>query len=210
MRIGIDIDGVLTDLDSFQFDFFSKFCVENKIPYNIKTSKYDISKSFGLGDAEENKFWDIYLDYYAKQERARRFASEVIKKLKEEGHEVYIITARWLTNRDDALGENMRNTVKKWLDENDIVYDKLIFSKAKKEKKIDEIRENNIDVMIEDSPSNINELSKIIPVVCFDASYNKKCKGENIHRCFSWYDVYNKINQLSKQKYNEEECIQNI
>lgn len=40
---------------------------------------------------------------YATNEKARPFAAEVIKKLKEDGNEIYIITARWLTNRDDYI-----------------------------------------------------------------------------------------------------------
>ena len=35
MRIGIDIDGVLTDIEQFVIDYISKYCVENKIKYNI-------------------------------------------------------------------------------------------------------------------------------------------------------------------------------
>ena len=116
--------------------------------------------------------------------------------MKEEGNEIYIITARWLTNRSDAAGKKMRELVKKWLSENEIVYDKLIFSKAKKERKSYEIIENEIDIMIEDSPNNINELSKLIPVICYNTEYNKHCTGDKIIRCYSWYDIYKKINEL--------------
>ena len=44
------------------------------------------------------------LDFYAKHEPARPFASEVIKKLKNDGNEIYIVTARWLSNREDKVG----------------------------------------------------------------------------------------------------------
>ena len=71
MRIGIDIDGVLTDLDRFHFDYFSKYCVENNIDYEIKGSDYNISKTFGLDRKEELDFWDEYLDLYATKEKAR-------------------------------------------------------------------------------------------------------------------------------------------
>ncbi len=198
MRIGIDIDGVLTDLDRFHFDYFSKYCVENNIDYEIKGSDYNISKTFGLDRKEELDFWDEYLDLYATKEKARAFASEVIKKLKADGNEIFIITARWQTNRDDILGEKARKAVVNWLEENNIVYDKLIFSRAKKEKKKDEIKENNVDIMIEDSPNNIIELSELIPVICYDASYNKDCENKNIIRCYSWYDIYRKISLIKK------------
>ncbi|MNI80897.1 5' nucleotidase, deoxy (Pyrimidine), cytosolic type C protein (NT5C) [compost metagenome] len=84
----------------------------------------------------------------------------------------------------------MKNNVISWLKLNDIYYDKLIFSP---EDKLDICINHNIDIMIEDSPNNINTLSTKIPVICFNANYNSKCKGDNILRCYSWYDIYNKI-----------------
>lgn len=196
MRIGIDIDGVLTDLDKFQFDYFSKFCVENGVNYKIGESFYNISQTFGVDKTHEDAFWEKYLEFYSKNEKARRFSSEVIKKLKEEGHEIFIITARWSANRNDSVGEKMRSTVKNWLNENEIIYDKLIFSQASHERKSVEITENKIDLMIEDSPRNIAELSKIVPILCFDASYNKTCNYENVERCFSWFDIYKKVHEI--------------
>ena len=40
------------------------------------------------------------------------------------------------------------------------------------------------------SLENINNISKEIPVICFNASYNKSCTSDNIYRAYSWYDVY--------------------
>lgn len=196
MRIGIDIDGVLTNIEQFVIDYISKYCVENNIEYNITNSNYDYCKTFNISKEVEMEFWNRYLEDYAVNEKARPFAAEIIKKLKENGHEIYIITARWLTNRDDDIGNKMRERVKNWLYENRILYDKLIFSKALKERKYQEIVENKIDLMIEDSPNNINELANIIPVICYNAEYNKDCIGNKIIRCYSWYDIYSKISNL--------------
>ena len=196
MRIGIDIDGVLTDIEQFVIDYISKYCVENKIEYKIGDSYYDYCKTFSIRKETEMDFWKQYLEYYAIHEKARPFASEIIKKLKSDGHEIYIITARWLTNREDNLGNKMRQFVENWLTENKIFYDKLIFSKAAKEKKSKEILENKIDLMIEDSPNNINELSNFVPIICYHAEYNKDYEGDKIMRCYSWYDIYQKINNL--------------
>ena len=186
MRIGIDIDGVLTNIESFVADYMTKYCIENNIEYKIGKSSYNVYETFNISN-------------YAKNEKARAFASEVIEKLKEDGHEIYIITARWFANRDDEIGKKMRETVKNWLCEYKIPYDKLVFVKASNESKDKEIAENKIDLMIEDNPSNINELSKIIPVICYHAEYNKDCKGEKIIRCYSWYDIYKTIRNFSKE-----------
>ena len=196
MKIGIDIDGVLTNIEQYVIDTFTKYCVENNIEYEVGQSNYEFYKSFNISKEIENKFWKNYMQDYATKEKARPFASEIIKKLKEDGHEIYIITARWLTNRDNEAGENMRQIVKNWLVENNILYDKVLFSKGSNENKSQEIIGNKIDLMIEDNPNNINELSKIVPVICYNTEYNKQCNSDKVIRCYSWYDIYNKINKL--------------
>ena len=200
MRIGIDIDGVLTDIEQFVIDYISKYCVENNIEYSIGDSNYDYSKTFNISEDQENDFWNTYLEYYAINEKARPFAPEIIKKLKKEGHEIYIITARWLTDRDDNIGNKMREIVTNWLYENEISYDKLIFSKSSNERKSQEIFEHKIDLMIEDNPNNINELASLVPVICYNADYNKNCTGSKIIRCYSWYDIYAKIQNMTRNE----------
>ena len=181
MRIGIDIDGVLTNIEQYLIDYLSKYCIENNIKFNIGISNYKVSKSFNITNEQEDDFWNEYLENYAINEKARPFAAEVIKKLKEDGNEIYIITARWL---------------KEWLIKNDIVYYKLIFSKAEKENKLQEIIDNKIDLMIEDNPNNINQLSSVVPIICYNAGYNRECVGDKITRCYSWYDIYRTIQNI--------------
>lgn len=192
MRIGIDIDGVLTDFEKWQLEVGSKFFIK----YNkniVNPSGYDSKDVFDATKEMDSLFWHDYLYDYAKNEPARKFAGEVIDKLKNMGYEIYIITARYLTNRNDELGKEMRNIVTKWLEENNINYNKIIFSP---EDKLEICKENNISIMIEDKVENINNISKIIPVVCFNAAYNKECNGKNIFRAYTWYDVYYQITNL--------------
>lgn len=190
MRIGIDIDGVLTDIEQCQLDIGSKFFFEK---YNKKIEKangYELKEIFDVDEKLDDEFWKEYLYDYAENEPARKYTDEVTKKLKEDGNEIYIITARYLTDKDDENGKRMRNIVINWLKEYNIYYDKIIFSH---EEKLDVCLKNNIDLMIEDKVDNINKISKYIPVICFDARYNQECKGKNIYRCYSWYDIYAKI-----------------
>ena len=56
----------------------------------------------------------------------------------------------------------MKKTVKEWLAKNEIEYDYIIFSKEDKSKNI---IENDIDVMIEDSPNNVKKLSKLTKII---------------------------------------------
>ena len=50
--------------------------------------------------------------------------------------------------------------------------------------------------MIEDSPNNVKEISDIVPVICYNAEYNKDCIGDKIYRCYSWYDIYKQISEF--------------
>ena len=196
MRIGIDVDGVLTDICQWQLDCGSKYSYEHNLkgivnPYSQET--YDV---FELNKFEDDDFWNKYLYEYIMYEPARKYASEVIKKLKDENNEIYIVTARYETVKDTPLGEEMRNILKSWLAKNNIYYDKIIYTT---ENKVPYCIDNSIEIMIEDSPKNIESLSKYIPIICFNSRYNQNCTGNNITQCFSWYDIYENI---SKKSFN--------
>ncbi len=189
MRIGIDIDGVLTNLEQWQLDNGSKFFSK----YNksvVREDEYEISEIFNVNEELDDEFWNEYLFEYARREPARKYASEVIKMLKDSGNEIYIITARYLTDRNTEDGQKMRKTVIDWLKKEDIIYDEIIF--APKDK-LETCLENYVDVMIEDKVENIKKISTRIPVICFNASYNRNCKSDNIYRAYAWYGIYELI-----------------
>lgn len=191
MKIGIDIDGVLTNDDDFIINCTSKYCYENNLDFFKNPYAYEYEK-LDWDEDTINKYRKLYFDDYVDNEPVRKFASEVIKKLKEDGHEIYIITARHKSHDDTLDGENMRQRIKKWLDMNEILYDKLIFARAPK---TNELVENKIDLMIEDSPNMIPVMKEIVDVFCYDTRYNQKIKNDNVTRVFSWYDIYKKINE---------------
>lgn len=199
MRIGIDIDGVLTNASQFVADYGIKFCEENNLCYRVKKDEYNDAKALGISEENSEKFWNTYMKYYATEYPARDFAAEVIKKLKEEGHEIHIITAR---DEYGLVGEDygkMRQFVKEWLEKNNIYYDRVSHTEGSK---LPYCIGNYIDIMIEDSPKNIKEISSKIPVYCYNCSYNQNIKGENITRVYSWYDIYNKIKKQNKEIKN--------
>lgn len=193
MNIGIDIDGVLTNDDEYILSCTSKYCYENNIQGFIEPYKYEYNKlnwNQELLDDYRSKYFDEYVD----KEPVRKFASEVIKKLKEDGHKIFIITGRHKSYDETVDGENMRLRIKTWLDKNEIVYDKLIFARVPK---IKELQENKIDLMIEDSPTTIQVIKDIVKVLCYDTRYNTNLKCDNVTRVFSWYDIYMKINEIN-------------
>lgn len=193
MRIGVDIDGVLNDVGRFELDYGSKFYVLQTGKHMTNPNGYGSDKIFGGTSKEDNTFWAEAIYDFVKYP-ARDFAGEVLDRLRSEGHEIYIITSR-ISDLDycDISNEKMEKIVLKWLKKYKIHYDKLIFAVGSKLKYC---KEEHVDVMIEDKPKNIIELSRAIPVICFDAMSNREVKGENILRCYSWFDIYDKIKNL--------------
>lgn len=201
MNIGIDIDGVLTDVRQFIIEEGLKYCEKNKKGKLVNINGFNSDDIFDWGKEADTDFWVKNIFYYAENNPVIEGASENIQKLKDDGHKIYIITARWLTTDEaDELfegnpGEKMRNTVKNWLAKNNIIYDKLIFSGSDK---LNSIIENNIDVMIDDSPKNVMQLSQFTKVLCYNWTYNREVEGKNIYRCNNWNETYSKIVELNK------------
>lgn len=183
MRIGIDVDGVLTDVQDYVFETGAKYAYEHG--YNMtdwKKEEYNTKDMFRWSEEIDDDFWISILDDYSKSEKPRICAPEVVRKLKELGHSIYIITARYSMTEEDKKEGTQENNLKVWLEEHDIPYDKLIFAQRKKKA----IIENEIDVMIEDSPYNIADVEDYTKIIVFDNIYNK---GVEHRRVNSWYEI---------------------
>lgn len=191
MRIGIDVDGTLTNLQRFVFD---KGCEYFKKSV-VRTDTMQVRNTFCVTKEEEGKFWDDNIFDYAANYEPMYYASNVLNKLHADGHEIYIITARYHTYENSEVGKRMRSTVKEWLDKNNLYYDKVVFTHEGKKQRC---RELNIDIMIEDKASNILAIASDRKVIVMDQPWNRKTEGDNIHRVYSWSEVLSKIEEISK------------
>ena len=197
MNIGIDIDGVLTDLEKAIIDFGTKMSVEEKWPIKIDVSKYWEVEALEWTQEQADKFWNKYLVEYVVESKPRMFSEEIIEMLKKEENNIYIITARNEYGMPPEYYGKMQELTREWLKNQDIKYDKLIF--ARDSEKLHQCIENNVEIMIEDSPNNIEDISKKIKVIKFDCQYNKQVNGENIITAYSWYHVYDIIKKFNKE-----------
>ena len=106
MRIGIDIDGVLNSQYNFCIEYGTKFCNELG-KYRIENlNVINTTDMFLWGEDVAHQFWNKCRKELVVNLPAKRFAAEVIKKIKDEGNEIYIITAR--KNNDEWFSETLK------------------------------------------------------------------------------------------------------
>ena len=191
MNIGIDIDGVLTDMQGFHKKHATPF-FRNKFNLElVDETSCEIRDMFKCSQAEWYAYWKKYLLKYSMCEPARKGAKRVIRKLFEDGHDVFIITKRVFTCQDDIMGKLMRTIVRNRLWRSGIKYKKIVFCDNDiADDKRTACLENRIDIMVDDEAVNIEAIAPIAKVICFDTSYNKECEGENIARARTWDEVY--------------------
>ncbi len=192
MNIAIDIDGVLTDVEKFQKEEGTKYF--GHPPVN---NSYSIHDMFSVSKTDAMNFWFCTYQKYLEEYPFRPYASEIIKKLHENGNKIFIITARGI----DDLGlpkEQIKEITLKVLKENDIYFDEYISAASPK---VNEAKEYNIDVFIEDSPKNINNLKSVTKVIAFNACYNDEIS--DVARAYDWRDVYNIIENISIEKHGK-------
>lgn len=193
MIIGIDIDGVIMDDDTYRLAHMSKFCYEHNLPPLEYPYGYENKGNWDM--KTKQLYRDEYFLDYVKNGPAHMFAAEITKKLHNEGHTLVIITSRHKTNQNTPEGEQMRKDTIDWLQRHQIVYDKICFAIWPK---IDDIVENKVDIMIEDCVEAICAQSPYTKHLCYDTRYNRDFKHKNMTRVFSWYDIYRNIQEMNQ------------
>lgn len=205
-KIGLDMDGVLEDLQSYQISrgivYFSKkqnvFQTDELIK-NINT--YDIQDIFGCTKEERMNFWKRYIWEYALLFPAREGASEITHKWHDEGRTIDIITSRVYVMRDDMLGLLFRWMVKIWLMKNKIYYDTIKFC-SEENSSIDKKNaclELGTKLMVDDKIENLLSLKQEILVNCYHANWNQELT--DINRVHNFYQIDKYIQDYeAKQK----------
>lgn len=185
MNIGIDIDGVITNID-FLGILGKKKPILDKESSNLKVNNFLIRKILYKGIA-----------FYSKHSKLRSDAAKYINLLKDEGNRITIITKRRFAGEETKEGKDIRSLVEIFLIEQDIPYDKIVFSKGDK---LDDCLKEKVTVMLEDSPRNSEAISKRVPVIIMDTPYNRDTISDNIYRVTSWKEAYALLSTLGKRK----------
>jgi uncharacterized HAD superfamily protein len=196
MNIGIDVDGVLTNLEKYQKKYAQKHFKDRV--YNDEC--YHLKDAVGCGDKEEKRFWYKHIWKYCVFEPARKNASQVIEKLRSDGHKISIITGRVLVPENSFLGWPFRSLLTGGLKRNRIIYDDICYCSTaySARDKAAVCLKYSIDVMIEDIVDNLRALCEITKVLCFDAGYNRGGDIGALTRVNNWTDAYAQIKAIMR------------
>ena len=146
MKIGIDLDDTICRTTEIVHDRVEKYAAsENLNPLDIMND-----------EVLKEGFFSIYLeDIYANVEMKRE-VNKVIKRIKNRGNEIYIITSR--SSNFVPTVKNVRDITEKWLQEHNIEVDKIIVA-VYGEKKAEACKRYDIDLMIDDDPYNYKKVT---------------------------------------------------
>lgn len=198
MKIGIDIDNCISNFDDILLKEYLKHDKElrntgiiNKNPEYLRKGMFDWTEE------EEKSFYNANIEKFAKKLKPLEDAAFYIKKLKDDGNEIYIITGR-----NNGEYKNPYKLTEEWLNKYGIIYDKLILTDAyDKHSKTEVCLEHSIDLMIEDSTKiSLDLISNGIKVYTMNTRYNQKV--QNLDRVSRWKEIYEKILEVNKAKNN--------
>lgn len=196
MNIGIDIDDTISETFETLLPYAQKYTIEDlkreskvNLTGNLLDHFYIVYVN-GWNEKEAIAFWEKYYAQILRELNIKKFAAEVINKLRQEGHKVYIITARW-----DMKKDNVEEITRNWLQENNVEYDGLFLNASDK---LSIAKENSIDVFIDDSFKNCKKVAdgSDIKVYMMDSRANEQMNDKKIQRVFSWPEIYDLINRV--------------
>lgn len=185
MRIGIDIDDVITDTSEMIVEFIEKDSNSQKLKKHIK--------SIMKGDPTEPEVVSFCLKNYIRvfqKVKAKNNASRVIQNLLDRGNEIFLITAR-----GDTLGffRGSEEITKRFLEKNNIKFTKIIFNATDKARIC---ADNQIALMVDDSIEYCEDVEKMgIKSIVFTSSVNRGT-FTTVERVNDWLELEEKILEL--------------
>ena len=185
MRIGIDIDDVITDTSKAMEKYILKYDKNGEISNHLE----EIMRGEMPTQNIKNFFAKNALEI-VKKAKLKNNVKEVLQKLFDEGNEIFIITSR-----GEIKIKGSEETTLEYFKSNNIKYTKILFNVFDKAKSC---KENSINLMIDDSIKHCSECEKEnIKSILFTSIVNQSIETK-LDRVENWLELENKINQYFK------------
>lgn len=190
MKIGIDIDGVILDSER-------EFRIQSELYDVIKLNKNSIVDNKELKvqsryNWSQEELYNFVNQEFVKVSKECNFmpgAIEIINMLKQEGHELIIITAR------GQIIKEMQPVAEERFAEKNIYFDKYYWAI---EDKLEICKKENVDVMIDDYYKTCKQTSdnKIRTLYFREYPNYELEENEYLKEVHNWGEVYRYIHEI--------------
>lgn len=194
MNIGIDLDGVIFDSEK-EFRVYSElYDILDLHANNIKNNK-ELRFQDRYQWTQEQV--EVFLRKYHKQiileSNFMPGVKRILKLLKEEGHNLIIITARGGINK-----EMIRITEEILKNNNMEIFDKYFWAI---EDKVSIVKQEDVNLMIDDYNKNIEKIAEAkIKTIYLKGSPSKELEeSQYIKVCYNWGEIYRYIRELQRE-----------
>lgn len=192
MNIAFDADGVIFPIEDFQIEEGQKYFKDKEI-YDI--NGYGIKEVFNCTSSEEVKFWLRNTFKYNNSVIATQGIPDLIRKLREDGNRVYILTSRAMANKSGLVGSIMRKLLEDALKRNQIDVDGIIYCSTSNSEidKYDAIKKYNISIMVDDKKENIEKIKPVTNAICFETRNNNGYSSDDVIKVQNSYELENVV-----------------
>ena len=199
MKIGIDIDdttfltvkSMLKYADIFEQEISGRTI--NRDSIGLIKNRYYLKELYNWDNETKFAFFQKYYKNVLEECTILPYANEVINKLKENGDEIYFVTARLM----NIKGCDSEAITRKSLSDFDIEYDELYVGISDK---LTFFKEHGIDICIEDSYETCREFTNNgIKSILMTTQMNKDIDAGEITRVNNWIEIYDEIENYKKR-----------
>lgn len=200
MNIGFDIDYTISNplksQDKIVMDYLAEHGIE---PVLVDPTRFGLLERYGLSKKEDREFWDkVGIDVLCGSE-PMPYAVETLKRLKDDGHTISLITAR---GTSEMLSKNPYVYSYLWLKKHGFVFDKII---CRDPDKADACEQLGVDVFVDDNIKVLRKLENICSgTILMTAPHNlhfdDKDLPSNCKRVHNFNEVYEIISNLENEK----------
>lgn len=187
MRIGVDIDGVVSDSYPFWLTELNLHFGKNITVID----DYEMHLVFDVSRDALNDYFVCNAERLLMTPKPITGAKEGIEALLRDGHEVIYITARTPEEKDVTV---------RWLTSCEIphAHEHVLF--AGFSSKLELVKLWGIEAFIEDYQVNAKLIAESgVPVFLLNASYNQEVLPEGITRCHSWDEIVEGIQAVDRK-----------
>ncbi|WP_299087865.1 hypothetical protein [uncultured Metabacillus sp.] len=187
LRLGIDIDGTITDPKTF-IPYLNK-SFQTQLTYN-DLKEYDLTKVLNITEEDFWNWMDEFEPIIYKEAPLSLHAKHVLDDWKDR-HQLLFISAR---------RKHLLDVTYNWFKEMDVFYHhiELIGSHDK----LEAVKRNEISIFFEDKHDNACMISEEhqIPVILFNTPYNQDPVPKGVVRVNHWLEARDWVNQWYEAK----------